>query len=161
MRRSVFTLAVAAAALVAPFAGSPATADHCVDPATGSPSNIVIFSSPLGVNSNALVCIVAPAETDQLGYDGRLINPLSTAIRVRYTEDLGADIAALPGVLNGLGFESRAITLERQPFATGGFVYNSPVIEIPGGPTAIGRVTATITLPDATTESNTFHTIGG
>jgi hypothetical protein len=131
-------------------------------------SSVVIFSaredqgqSAGSVNSNALVCIVGSDLEDT--YDGRIINPGSNRVSIRYTEDLGEDYPTLSVRLNGLGLDNEVVTAARQPFTTGGFLYNTP--RVPIDETATGDITATVFLLDdegaeLVIDENTFHTLG-
>lgn len=126
-------------------------------------AEIVIFSYPASVNSNVAKCAVDPSDD----VDGRLINPGSTSISVRYTG--AADTETLTAVLNGLGFVNKQIILRPEPGTVPGTVsYDSASVAIPGGRTASGCLTATLPaiVGDIDAEgnpiplSNSFHTVG-
>lgn len=119
-------------------------------------TSIVIFSQPVGLNTQALVCLTVGQEVDEVGFDPRIINPGSTAISVRYTIDLGAGVPTLTAVLNGLGFEDHEVTLTRGEPLPGLFAYDSAAVELPNGATSSGCVTASI---PSVEDSNSFHTI--
>lgn len=145
--------AVAAVAVAATFAPMGAHAAPC-------DSNIVIFSgnSNVGaVNSNAAACVVDDGTT----YDGRLINPGSDFLSVRYTVDLGDSVPSLQAHLKGLGFD-QDITLKREFDSTLSFwSYNSDDLTL--DPTQQGCIAATVQVDPAdpsADESTTWHTIG-
>jgi len=145
---------LALAALASPLASR---ADHTCA------TDIIIFSYPASVNSNVAKCAVDPSDD----VDGRLINPGSTSVSVRYTG--GADGDTLIGILNGLGFVNKSITLRSEPGTVPGtFSYDSASVAIPGGRTAAGCLTVTLpTIVDDIDEngdpipaSSGFHTVG-
>ncbi|MHB8510827.1 MAG: hypothetical protein ACYDCC_01495 [Actinomycetota bacterium] len=134
-------------------------------------SSVVIFShaavaapAPVGIvdpgaiNENAGVCAID--NSDNI-YDTRFINPGSTAINIRFTGQLDASVTSLNAVIDGLGFNQQAITLNRIS-STQGLIttYDSDLLFIPAGPTGTGSITATVTLPDGSTDTTTFHTVG-
>jgi hypothetical protein len=160
---SAITVAVGAAI-------APARAGHCevtdlviVSRTTVSPDpgdNGPNVHGPAS-NPNAAVCAVAP-DSDT---DTRLLAPGATDVGVRYTNDAGVD--HLDGVLDGLGFEQQAITLERHVVDTTGtgdpkgvfVLYDLPgYLMIPAGATAQGSITATVHMPAGNDMSVTFHT---
>lgn len=169
MRRTLgsfaLVLCVASVMLGAPLG---ARAGYC-------DSSIVIFSQNTTVgntlNSNAVKCDADNADD----VDMRLINPGSDAIFVRYIVDVGASIPALPGFLDGPGFDHQPITLNRQAFhivpvpgvddpLALGFTYQTGVIALPGGAAYSGCLTATVYDPSDTDfveplDIVTFHTI--
>ena len=123
-------------------------------------SNIVIFSSNsevgLALNSNAAACLIDPDQN----YDGRIINPASDQISLRYTSDLGAAVPSITAVLNGMGFHNKSVTLTRAPVQGNealGFYYNSTAVVLPDGISASGCVTAHI--GGDIDEGNSFHTV--
>ncbi len=150
---------VAAAAVIAIIATAAPLASHAD---TGCDSKIVIFSgnSNVGaVNSNAAACAVN--SDGSLPYDGRVINPGSDYVAVRYTTDLGDLVPTLKGHLSGLGIDED-ITLTRSFNSTLSFwSYNTD--NIPLDATQQGCITATVhvdpTDPTAD-ESDVWHTIG-
>lgn len=161
MRRMVFMLAATAGMLMAPLALSPASAGHC----NPNPASIVIFSSPVGVNTNALVCVAAPGETDAAGLDTRNINPGSTGVSVRYL--VGCALGdSLTVTVEGLGasgtFDAPCVAT-----TTGAVVFQTATIPI--DPLALGDITATIDPlrceedgdPESSDCSITFHTVEG
>jgi hypothetical protein len=144
------------AGIVAAMAPIGANANHC-------DSNVVIFSGIKGapkVNSGAAICLATSLDPAAEDVDGRLINPGSNEISLRYTQDLGVE--SLTAVLSGLGFEDREVTLNRGPATTGGFYYNSAGIDL--DPSQVGCITATVIIdendPEGGTDSNSFHTLG-
>lgn len=151
-KRLSLMLTMGALALAVGSVPAPSLASHC------DVTNTVIFSyigGQLAVNANAGVCIADP---DDEIYDTRIINPGSTLISVRHTTDYGVANPTLTATLNGLGFDNQVITLTRAVTTTGAAVYDSDDFEI--DPTASGAVTATVTLPNASTVTVCFHTIG-
>jgi hypothetical protein len=148
--RSKVAAAIATLSLALLAVPTMAGADHHCS------TSIVIFSSPSGLNSQAALCLLVEQETQEVGFDPRLINPGSTGISVRYTVDLGASVPTLTAVLNGLGFEDQEITLTRAEILAGLYAYDSAVIELPAGAASSGCVTASIEL---VLDANSFHTI--
>lgn len=136
------------AALVATLVPSSAFAEHCDD-------TIVIFSDPISVNSN-VICLVAG---EDLG-DTRIINPGSTGVSLRYTQDFGAGTPAITVLVNGLGIENEVVTLTRGTTTAGSFVYDSDVLAI--DPAAVGCITAALTdeWGGADSSETAFHTVG-
>ena len=98
IRRVLLGCTLAAAANA--FVPGPALAHHCAD-------TMVIFSYPLSVNSNVAACIVAGEDAG----DTRIINPASTQVSVRFTQDFGAGTPEITAVVNGLGIENETITM--------------------------------------------------
>ncbi|MFN2594692.1 MAG: hypothetical protein ABR579_07375 [Actinomycetota bacterium] len=150
-RRLALLAAAGMLAVLAPI-GANADPSWCT-------SNIVIFSSPANLNSNALVCDAAGPDTAP--YDGRLINPGSTGIYLRYIIDQGATVPSLTAHVTGLGLD-QDIVLTRQEFhfipqnpVSLGYTYDSVVVSI--DPAATGCITASIASVD---DSTTFHTVG-
>lgn len=147
IRRATAGLILAAAA--ATIAPNMAFADHCDD-------SIVIFSYPISVNSNAGLCLAAG---EDLG-DTRIINPGTTDVSLRYTADFGAGTPEITAIVNGLGIVNQVVTLKREAFTTGEFVYDSDLL--PVDPAAVGCITAVLTEdwggPD--NGETAFHTVG-
>lgn len=146
------SLVVLGLGLVAAFAPLTAQADHCS-------SNVVIFSGITGapkVNSGAGACAADPAHDTP--YDGRIINPGSNGISVRYI--LGCTLGdTIESTLSGdvIGAD-QGLTLTCTNTTTG-IAYNSAEVAI--DPTAVGCLTATVEDPDAEgTNVTTFHTVG-
>lgn len=145
---------LALAALASPLASR---ADHTCA------TDIIIFSYPASVNSNVVKCTLDTSDD----VDGRLINPGSTSVSVRFTG--AADGDTLTAILNGLGFVNKSITLRSEPGTVPGtFAYDSASIAIPGGRTASGCLTATLpTIVEDIDENGDpipamtgFHTVG-
>lgn len=136
--------------LVAAIAPLSAQAEHCG-------SQVVIFSGITGapkVNSGAAACTADP--NHDTPYDGRIINPGSNEITVRYlpTCALGETIDAS---LSGLGLNT-TVTLTCTQTTTG-IAYNSGAIALDNS--QVGCITATVNDPDAEgTNTTTFHTVG-
>lgn len=145
--RKLIIMAVVLGGLLAPL-GAHAEGECDTD--------LIIFSYPAGLNSQAVVCILAEEEARTADHDPRLINPASDSISLRYTTDLGAGVPTLTAIVDGLGFDAQEVVLSRDEVLPGLFAYDSPVVDIPAGPTATGCVTATIASVEATT---TFHTL--
>ncbi|MBI4729198.1 MAG: hypothetical protein HY775_06800 [Acidobacteria bacterium] len=123
-------------------------------------SEVVIFTgnqrAPVWLNSGALTCDLLYPDAD-----GRIVNPGSNQLSLRFTNaNLGVptETAALPATLDGLGFSAFSIELKKATLATGDVVWDSARVSIPGASPS-GCVTATVTLPDLSTASNSFHTI--
>jgi hypothetical protein len=126
-------------------------------------SNIVIFSytgGRLAVNSNVAVCTVLGPDTAP--YDGRLINPGSTAISIRDTNGGVSTDPTITAVINGLGYNNQTITLTRTAVGAGpatSYVYDSA--SLPIDPTATGCITAEVPAEgDPVTGATAFHTLG-
>ncbi|MFA5889421.1 MAG: hypothetical protein WDA27_00470 [Actinomycetota bacterium] len=124
-------------------------------------SNIVVFSGvdAVGsVNSNAAVCIAEDVWGEDTGYDGRIINPGSDFVSVRYVNPYSLTDETLTAYLDGLGFENTEITLTRVESATGEAVYDSEHLDLAAD--AVGCITASIPalMPDEA--PNSFHTVG-
>lgn len=150
MRRTPALLALALA-LASAFAPGGARARHYCS------SALVVFSGvePVNpVNTNTTMCLVVP---DQHDWDGRIINPASNYVRVRYTADLGAEVATVEAFLDGppFGFERTKLTLARVQSVTGSWVYDSERLPVP--PTASGCLRTWIERP--VTDATAFHTI--
>jgi hypothetical protein len=121
-------------------------------------SHIVVFSAPVGANSNVAWCSAGFDDTG--AYDGRIINPGSTGISLRYTTDLGPDYPKINATLNGLGFTNKNVVLSRT-IGQLGTTYDSATIGLPSGRTSSGCVTVSIEIPDSggDIETNSFHTV--
>lgn len=153
MRRHIAAFA-AAAGILAALAPLGARAEHTCQ------NRLIVFSSPLGLNTNALRCIADP--TDDVPYDGRLINPGSTGVLLRYIPggtggDLGVE--EITTTLDGLGFDGFDVTLTKAD-VFGAIVYDSDIVDIPDGPTAMGCLTGTVALPDGASDGDAYHTLG-
>jgi hypothetical protein len=146
------------AALIAAVGLLGALAPLSANAAGDCSSSIVIFSAPVSVNSNVLTCLADPA---QEFVDGRIINPGSTGVQVRYIQDLGVGTPTITMTLDGLGFHNQEITLTRTD-ASVGFVYDSEDLTLADGPASSGCITATLPDPEDPEfpiDANSFHTI--
>lgn len=150
-RRAVLVLALAFS-----FAPGLSQAGHVCDP------KIVILSYPLGVNSNAVKCVADSSDER----DGRLINPGSNEVVLRYTVDFGAGVPTLDGRFHGLGLVKRDVTLTRQQINPGTpfnvWVYQSARIALPAS-NPMGCLTGSRVFNKGAhneyLESNSFHTL--
>jgi len=102
----------------------------------------VLFSFPASVNSNVGVCAVKATEGK---YDGRLINPGSDQISVRYIGAVKYKPASVSGYLNGVGFSNKKLVL----------VYTD--ISPAGDGSSYGYETGLITLPKDIASSGCLH----
>lgn len=144
---SLFVLGIGLVAAIAPVA---AQADHCN-------SNVVIFSGITGapkVNSGAAACIADPVHDTP--YDGRIVNPGSNEISVRYI--IGCTVGdEMDATISGLGL-NQPVLLTCSTTTTG-TAFNSANIAL--DPSQVGCITATANDPDAEgTNTTTFHTVG-
>lgn len=160
MRRTI--LAMLAMGLVASMAPMSAQANHCN-------RQIVIFPSPVGLNSNVAACLADEGED----IDGRIIYPGSTGFSGRYTEDLGEGVPVLwvhlTGTFTAPGGQVTVLDtrqkMTRQFDSTLGFwSYNLGSQTMPGGRTVTGCLTADVELPDEDPEDvldeTTYRHIG-
>lgn len=162
MSRNRMAALVALAVVALSLVPLGASADHCGD-------NIYVFSrtrvqTPAGgvnnpsVTSEAIGCtVLGDVDGDGHEEETRWIYPAANSISVRYLVDFGAGVTTLTGTVSGLG-ANQSITLTRTAL-TGGtaFAYDSASVAI--DPSQTGTLTVTVTLPDATVESDTYSTI--
>lgn len=116
-------MAVVVLALVAPSSVAQSRA-RC-----DSPVVVLSYHRVAGeggaLNSNAFWCAVDEAEgKDDLPYDGRLLNPGTDAISIRFIAEIPGAPPAIKAKITGLGFEGKRLTLVHGP-VTGGVAYDS------------------------------------
>lgn len=143
--KGLIIIAALASAIAVPFTAS--AYDGCN-------TEIVVFSRPSGLNTQAAACLAAEEDMRDLNYDPRIINPGSNGVSVRLTRDVSPDVPELTAVLNGLGFVDHEVTLRRVQTATGSWVYDSTTVEI--DPAATGCLRVSI---ESQAAANAYHTI--
>lgn len=131
-----------------------AQAGHCN-------SNTIVFSyvhRAFALDANRTGCSLNPDDEIDL----RLIQPGSVAISVRYIGEFGPSVPSLSATINGLGFDNQVITLTRivDPDGLLATTYDSEQITLPNGRTSSGTLTATVTRPNATTDTTCYRTAG-
>jgi len=93
--------------------------------------------------------------------DPRIINPASNLMDVVWNlVDYGPSVPTLTGEIDGLGYSHVAVTFEREwinDTHVAGKLYATPLFDL--SPTATGTLVASVTLPDGSTISTTYHTV--
>lgn len=142
-----------AVAMIAAIA--PLGAAHADPPCA---NNFAVYSGGSGhIDPSVLICQANGPDPDP-----RVIIPGTTAIGAAYLLDIGEDVPFVMGTFDGLGFTNKSVKFTRTVRTTGNVTYDTPNTAIPGGRTASGCVTVSITFgtgEDAYTESSSYHTV--